>query len=55
MRAACIRVLEIWMRGRSCFVQVNGDGEAFPEERILYHDHCETVMPGCTGERSFMV
>ena len=41
-----IRVLKLWIWRRGCFVEVDGDGEAFPEEGVLYDYHCELSVKG---------
>ena len=40
-----VRVLKLWIRRGGRFVEVDGHGEAFPEEGVLDDDHCDSVMP----------
>jgi len=48
-----IRVLQIRARGGCGFLEVDGDGEAFPEERVLDDDHdVVAATPRVASERS---
>ncbi len=48
-----IRVLQIRARGGCGFLEVDGDGEAFPEERVLDDDHdVVAATPRIASERS---
>lgn len=42
-------MLELWARGGCGFLEVDGDGEAFPEEGVLDYDHVRTAMPGSSA------
>lgn len=46
-------MLQIRARGGCGFLEVDGDGEAFPEERVLDDDHdVVAAMPRVASERS---
>jgi len=45
-------VLQIRARGGCGFLEVDGDGEAFPEERVLDDDHVVAATPRIASERS---